>query len=103
MLCPKKAKRPSFWFDMHRDTSSRAQSTIVGIDDRRGSGEPLRSSIPTMVDWAREEVSRCMSNQKDGRFAFFGHSMGALVAFELARKMRYGQGPDHLFVAGHRA
>lgn len=38
-------------------------------------------------------------------FAIFGHSMGALVAFELARYLRRQQGPRpvYLFVAGFRA
>jgi medium-chain acyl-[acyl-carrier-protein] hydrolase len=38
-------------------------------------------------------------------FAFFGHSMGALVSFELARDLRRRQmpGPVHLIVSGHRA
>ncbi len=41
----------------------------------------------------------------DVPFAFFGHSMGALLSFELARQLR-AQGlaePIHLFVSGHRA
>jgi medium-chain acyl-[acyl-carrier-protein] hydrolase len=37
-------------------------------------------------------------------FALFGHSMGALIAFELARRMRsWGQAPVHLFASGCRA
>jgi medium-chain acyl-[acyl-carrier-protein] hydrolase len=37
-------------------------------------------------------------------FALFGHSMGALIAFELVRRMRpSGVAPVHLFVAGRRA
>ncbi|XWK86460.1 MAG: thioesterase II family protein [Phormidium sp.] len=38
-------------------------------------------------------------------FAFFGHSLGALVSFELARVLRkeYNRSPLHLFVSGHRA
>jgi medium-chain acyl-[acyl-carrier-protein] hydrolase len=38
-------------------------------------------------------------------FAFFGHSMGALVSFELARRLRreHGLSPVHLFVSGHGA
>jgi medium-chain acyl-[acyl-carrier-protein] hydrolase len=37
-------------------------------------------------------------------FALFGHSMGALIAFELVRRMRLsGVAPVHLFVAGRRA
>lgn len=39
------------------------------------------------------------------RYAFFGHSMGALVAFELARALRRGGHalPSYLILAGHRA
>jgi len=38
-------------------------------------------------------------------FAFFGHSMGALIAFELARKLyqKYGVNPVHMFVSGKGA
>ena len=38
-------------------------------------------------------------------FAFFGHSMGALIAFELARQLRRGGGllPAQLFVSGRWA
>lgn len=38
-------------------------------------------------------------------FAFFGHSMGALIGFELARWLRchYKFSPMHLFVSGFRA
>ena len=38
-------------------------------------------------------------------FAFFGHSMGALISFELARQLRRetGECPVHLFVSAARA
>ena len=38
-------------------------------------------------------------------FAFFGHSMGALISFELARQLRREGGPlpAHVFVSGRRA
>lgn len=41
----------------------------------------------------------------DRPFAFYGHSMGALVGFELARLLRreFGREPAHLFVSGRRA
>lgn len=41
----------------------------------------------------------------DGPFALFGHSMGALVAFELARSLRRNrrEGPQHLFISGRTA
>jgi medium-chain acyl-[acyl-carrier-protein] hydrolase len=41
----------------------------------------------------------------DKPFAFFGHSLGALISFELTRQLRrqHGPGPVHLFVSGARA
>ena len=41
----------------------------------------------------------------DRPFAFFGHSMGALIAFELARALQAagGAAPMHVFVSGRRA
>lgn len=38
-------------------------------------------------------------------FTFFGHSMGALISFELARCLRSEQAPSpvHLFISGRRA
>ncbi|HWS82717.1 MAG TPA: thioesterase domain-containing protein [Ktedonobacteraceae bacterium] len=39
-------------------------------------------------------------------YAFFGHSMGTLISFELARylrQMKYSRMPVHLFVSGHSA
>jgi medium-chain acyl-[acyl-carrier-protein] hydrolase len=38
-------------------------------------------------------------------FAFFGHSMGAMISFELARTLRHKHGlqPLHLFVSGRSA
>ena len=40
----------------------------------------------------------------DAPFALFGHSMGALIAFELIRRMRpTGVAPVHLFASGCRA
>lgn len=41
----------------------------------------------------------------DKPFAFYGHSMGALISFELARQLRrtYDKHPVHLYLAAYRA
>lgn len=42
----------------------------------------------------------------DKPFAFFGHSMGALLSFEISRQLRkmgYGFSPSHLFISGRGA
>lgn len=39
----------------------------------------------------------------DKPFALFGHSMGSLIAYELAQQLQqHGQTPTHLFVSGRR-
>jgi medium-chain acyl-[acyl-carrier-protein] hydrolase len=52
-----------------------------------------------------DQLSAALDPYLDLPFAFFGHSMGALVAFEMAREIRGRRGlsPVHLFVSGHAA
>lgn len=63
--------------------------------------EPL---IPRMAPLV-EATALALAPYFDRPFAFFGHSMGALLSFELARYLRRsGQdGPRALFVSGHGA
>jgi medium-chain acyl-[acyl-carrier-protein] hydrolase len=50
-------------------------------------------------------IAEGISHAWDKPFAFFGHSMGALISFELARYLRRERMPQpvHLFVSGRRA
>lgn len=52
-----------------------------------------------------EALAAVLAPYLDRPFALFGHSMGALIAFEAARRLRgpSGLGPVHLMVAAHRA
>lgn len=52
-----------------------------------------------------EAIAAALLPLLDKPFAFFGHSMGALIAFELTRLLRreYGLIPVHLFVSGRDA
>jgi medium-chain acyl-[acyl-carrier-protein] hydrolase len=56
------------------------------------------TSMPALV----ESISHAIERQRDMPFAFFGHSLGALLAFELVRyRKRLGLPmPLHLFVSG---
>ena len=66
----------------------------------RGSriAEPPFTDINQLVRCAAQALAPYL----DKPFALFGHSMGALIAFELARHMRrdYSAQPVHLFVSG---
>jgi len=56
------------------------------------------TSMPQLV----EALGRQLLPYIDKRSAFFGHSLGGLVSFELARYLRnaYGWQPDQIFVSG---
>ena len=62
---------------------------------------PPYKSISPLLDALAPVIGRDQSMP----FAFLGHSMGALISFELARQLRRERrrGPTHMIVAGHRA
>jgi medium-chain acyl-[acyl-carrier-protein] hydrolase len=64
-------------------------------------GEPLIADLPTLL----EPLSRAVLPLLDRPYVLFGHSLGALVAFELARYVRRtgDRQPRHLFAAGRIA
>jgi medium-chain acyl-[acyl-carrier-protein] hydrolase len=63
--------------------------------------EPPFYSLPHLLN----ELAHAISRYSGKPMVFFGHSMGALVGFELARHLRRNgnEGPVHLIVSGHRA
>jgi medium-chain acyl-[acyl-carrier-protein] hydrolase len=62
--------------------------------------EPAFTSLTAML----EALRGALRPQIDRPFAFFGHSMGALVAFELARALQSDRAaaPAHLLLSGRR-
>jgi medium-chain acyl-[acyl-carrier-protein] hydrolase len=60
-----------------------------------------------MTDLSRlvKEIAQGLQPQFDKPFVFFGHSLGALIAFELARETRrqFGLLPLHLFASARVA
>lgn len=77
---------------------------VVGIElpgrGRRFS-EPFIYDINTMVDLLYESIKGSL----DLPFAFYGHSNGALLVFELTRKIisRLGISPKKVFIAAKRS
>lgn len=68
--------------------------------------EPCVDSLNTLAD----EIPQWLDALDDKPMAFFGHSMGAVLAFEIARRIQAddpspaaGPTPTHLFVSGRRA
>jgi medium-chain acyl-[acyl-carrier-protein] hydrolase len=63
--------------------------------------EPLFRELSPLLDF----LDPAIASYSNLPYAFFGHSMGALICFELARRLRRRgiPGPIHLTVCGHRA
>ena len=70
-----------------------------------GRGNRIREAPFRQMTPLVESLDEGLSPYLEGPFAFFGHSLGAIVSFELALKLqREGRKlPLHLFVSGRRA
>src|SRR5215213_1931004 len=67
-----------------------------------GRGTRLREQPFTGLDALVDAAAEAIAPSLDKPFALFGHSMGAMISFELARRL-CDQGrpqPTHLFVSG---
>src|SRR5581483_5651279 len=62
--------------------------------------EPFRETGPLIA-----ALCYALRPLLDGSFAFFGHSGGAIAAYELARALRSrgARGPEHLFLSAQPA
>jgi medium-chain acyl-[acyl-carrier-protein] hydrolase len=72
-----------------------------------GRGTRLTEPPFTQLSRLVQALAEALFPLLDKPFAFFGHSLGALVSFELARQLRRQHGvgvqPVHLFVSADRA
>ncbi|MEK2472161.1 MULTISPECIES: thioesterase II family protein [Streptomyces] len=101
------------WFDMARAVPSgwprtycfahaggRAQAfvewqeALAGVTALVAVTPPERTDIDTVCD----RVAELIAAQRTGPFLLFGHSLGGLIAFEVARRL--GNRPAHLIASG---
>lgn len=70
-----------------------------------GRGTQIRSVPFTRLEPLVSEIASFLLPYLNKPFAFFGHSMGGLICFEVARLLRrnYGKNPVHLFISGRSA
>jgi medium-chain acyl-[acyl-carrier-protein] hydrolase len=70
-----------------------------------GRGRRIAQAPFTNLKPLVETIADVVANQVPQPFAFYGHSMGALISFELARELRRRGAtvPQHLFLSGRQA
>lgn len=70
-----------------------------------GRGTQMRLAPFSQLEPLVHCIACALLPHLDKPFGFFGHSMGALISFELTRLLRqkYGTIPVHLFLSGRRA
>ena len=82
-------------------------SPVVEIYLIQLPGRERRLSEPafTQIEPLIQKLKKVILPHLKQPFAFFGYSMGRLVAFELTRRLRQDEklNPKHLFVCAHRA
>jgi medium-chain acyl-[acyl-carrier-protein] hydrolase len=68
-----------------------------------GRGSRITEPPCTDINQLVRHAGQALAPWLDKPFALFGHSMGALIAFELARHLKeeYNALPVHLFASGH--
>nr|ACY06298.1 thioesterase [Streptomyces flaveolus] len=101
LIClPHAGGSASFYFPVSQALSPAVDVLAVqypGRQDRR------QESPAASVQELAEGVFRALDDQEDTPLALFGHSMGAMVGFELARLLEAaGRPPAVLFISGRR-
>jgi pyochelin biosynthesis protein PchC len=100
LLClPHAGGSASFYFPVSKALSPAVDVLAVqypGRQDRRE--EPPATSINELA----EGVFRALDDREDTPLALFGHSMGAMVGFELARLLEAAGRPPAVFVVSGR-
>jgi pyochelin biosynthetic protein PchC len=91
----------SFYFPVSRALAPDVEVLAVqypGRQDRRQ--EPMIPTIGALAD----RITALLRDESGLPLALFGHSMGAMVAYEVTRRLEAeGTGPAALFVSGRRA
>ncbi|WP_329093457.1 MULTISPECIES: thioesterase II family protein [unclassified Streptosporangium] len=102
LVClPHAGASASYFFGVSRALSPAVEVLAVqypGRQDRRG--EPCVDNVPELAD----SVAEAVSGWADRPLALFGHSLGATVGFEVARRLeKRGIAVTVLFASGRRA
>ncbi|AZM94057.1 alpha/beta fold hydrolase [Streptomyces sp. W1SF4] len=101
VVLPHAGGSASFYFPFSRDLAAHAEVLTVQYPGRQERlGEPSPDTIAGLADG----VERALEPWGGRPLVLFGHSMGAVLAYELARRMEAaGETPRGLIVSGRRS
>lgn len=88
---------------IYQDWSNKLPSSIeVHSVQLPGHGNRLSEPLFKRIEPLVESMAEDLMPYLEGSFAFFGHSMGAIISFELAHLLsrEHKPGPAHLFLSG---
>jgi medium-chain acyl-[acyl-carrier-protein] hydrolase len=102
LIFPHAGAGPGVYRDLARRLRGSFRPLVVHLPGResRVDEPPYRNALGLV-----RTISATVLPLLSPGFILYGHSMGALLAFELARQLRrgYGMVPDHLVVSGYPA
>ncbi|NEO98272.1 MAG: thioesterase [Symploca sp. SIO2E9] len=85
----------------HRELPSNVELCAIELPGRENR---IREKPISNVEILTEKLVEVFLQDWDKPFALFGHSMGALIVYELARKLQHKNlSPAYLFVSGRQA
>ncbi|WP_033287244.1 thioesterase II family protein [Streptomyces sp. NRRL F-525] len=91
----------SFYFPLSQALAADTEVLAVQYPGR----QDRRKEVPVEdIQLLADHIADALDGRPELPTAYFGHSMGAVVAFEVARRLeRRGNGPALLFASGRRA
>ncbi|MEW2622424.1 alpha/beta fold hydrolase [Streptomyces sp. NPDC048106] len=91
----------TFYFPL--SAALRDAADVVAVQYPGRQDRHAEKGIETIAELA-DRAHEALQPYADRPLVLFGHSMGAIVAFEVARRLeRDGEGPVHLFASARRA
>ncbi|MPQ34068.1 thioesterase [Clostridium estertheticum] len=89
---------PEIYYSWLNELSNQIELVVIKYPGHvPGSSETLYTNLTTLS----KELAQILSRNTDKKYAFFGHSMGALISFELATQLNIigAKAPEYLFLA----
>ncbi|MFF2192589.1 thioesterase II family protein [Streptomyces sp. NPDC058157] len=101
VVLPHAGGNASYYFPLSRDLAGHAEVLTIQYPGRQ---ERLAEPGPDTIAGLADGVERALEPWRERPLVLFGHSMGAVLAYELTRRLEAsGAGPRGLILSGRRS